>query len=135
MLVKVPTVAGVNIELLSDDSQQLLIVAFARVPKYPNVLTQLEPYTYVTAPVDGIYDFSLLANLPDLAVGNPSADILISATATIRQSKTEPVKGVRIWGAKDSFVMRVPHITDEGSKVSDDFKVIEASTKGRPAHR
>jgi hypothetical protein len=129
MLVKVPAIADVNIELFRGDSQQLMIVAFARVPKYPNVITQLEPHIYVNPPSDGIYDYNLVANLPELVVGNPSADTLISAHAIIRQSSTEPVKGVRVWGEKNSLVMRVPHGTDVASKVSDDFKVMEASTK------
>jgi hypothetical protein len=129
MLVKVPVVADVNIEWLSRESQQLRIVAYARVPNYPNVITQLEPRPFVEPPADGIYEYNLLANLPEIVVGNPSADILVLAAAIIPQSSTEPVKGIRVWGADDSFVMRLPHETDVPSKVSDDFKVIEASAK------
>ena len=87
MLVKIPAVAGVNIELFRGESQQLVIVAFARVPKYPSVVTQLEPHTYENPPADGIYDYNLVANLPDLVVGNPAADNLITAHAVIRQSR------------------------------------------------
>lgn len=127
MPTKVPKIADVNVELSRGETNQLFVVAWARVPKYLNIQTQLSPYFYLVPPADGIYDFDFTANIPDGFIPNTTDDVLITAATLIASPDSNPVKGVRVHGTANNIVTRVPTATTAAT--SDEFKINQVTTK------
>lgn len=124
----VPSVAAVNLTRHSTDPDQLHITAFARVPVVPNQSTKLVPYNYATAPENGIYEFAFMAEMPEL-VGMGMPDNLVVASVHLNLQQNSLVKGVKIQGASNSKVIRLPVSPAVLSLESDSFYVNTAEIR------
>jgi hypothetical protein len=96
---KILEVTGITLAVLESFPPKLLITASGTVSTGGWSNPKLNPYIYIQAPPDGIYDFDFVADPP----GGVATQVISTIEAVyIRENLTPDVKGVRIHASQNS---------------------------------
>lgn len=125
---KISNVVDVNIEVIDSETKQFIIVATAKIPNCPNPVARLSPFYYSVEPANGVYEYDLVANIPDDIVSNEADSVLVTAIAIISLPRAN-FKGVRVYGGKNKVDVRVPTLVEPSTQKSDEFEIINVKTK------
>ena len=96
---KILEVAEIELAVLESFPPKLRITASGTVPTGGWSNPKLDPYIYIQAPPDGIYDFNFVADPPE---GVATQVISPIEAAFIMENLTSDVKGVRIHASQNS---------------------------------
>jgi hypothetical protein len=96
---KILEVAEIELAVLESFPPKLRITASGTVPTGGWSNPKLDPYIYIQAPLDGIYDFNFVADPPE----GVATQVISPIEATfIMENLTSDVKGVRIHASQNS---------------------------------
>lgn len=96
---KILEVAEIELAILESFPPKLRITASGTVPTSGWSNPKLDPYIYIQAPPDGIYDFNFVADPPE---GVATQVISPIEAAFIMENLTSDVKGVRVHASQNS---------------------------------
>lgn len=96
---KILEVAEIELAVLESFPPKLRITASGTVPTGGWSNPKLDPYIYIQAPPDGIYDFNFVADPPE---GVATQVISPIEAAFIMENLTSDVKGVRVHASQNS---------------------------------